>query len=267
MPKKYLNEYCIIICLKNFSINHLISHNQSEFKPGDSCINQLLSTAHETYKSFDDGLDVRGVFLDISKAFDKVWHKGLLYKFKQNGVSGNLLDTSTDFLNSRKQRVALNGQFSLWTSIEAGVPQGSILRPLLFLIYINDLSDDLMANVKLFVDDTSLFSVVHDVNTSSTNLNLRKVSDWAIQWKMSFNPDPSKQAQEVIFSRKRQNPNHDSTYFNHNLVNQVPFQKHLGMHLDAKLNFEKHLDNIMITVAKTIGLLRKPEAVLPGPSL
>ena len=84
---------------------------------------------------------------------------------------------------------------------------------------------------------------------------------------MSFNPDPSKQAQEVIFSRKRQNPNHDLIYFNHNLVNQAPSKKHLGMHLDAKLNFEKHLDNIRITVAKTIGLLRKLQAVLPRPSL
>ena len=252
-----------------FTKNHLISHSQSGFKPGDSCINQLLSITHEIYKSFDDGLDVRGVFIDISKAFDKVWHKGLLYKLKQNGISGNLLDTITDFLNCRKQRVALNGQFSSWTSIEAGVPQGSILGPLLFLIHINDLSDDLMSNVKLFADDTSLFSVVHDVNTSSTDLNndLRKISDWAIQWKMTFNPDPSKQAQEVIFSRKRQNPNHDSIYFNNNLVNQVPSQKHLGMHLDAKLNFEKHLDNIMSTVAKTIGLRRKLQAVLPRPSL
>ena len=126
-----------------------------------------------------------------------------------------------------------------------------------------------MSNVKLFADDTSLFSVVHDVNTSSTDLNndLRKISDWAIQWKMSFNPDPSKQAQEVIFSRKRQNPNHDSIYFNNNLVNQVSSQKHLGMHLDAKLNFEKHLDYITSTVAKTIRLLRKLQVVLPRPSL
>ena len=162
-----------------FTKNHVISQSQSGFKPGDSCINQLLSITHEIYKSFDDGLDVRGVFLDISKAFDKAWHKGLLYKLKQIGISGNLLDTITDFLNYRKQRVALNEQFSSWTSIEAGVPQGSILGPLLFSIYINDLSDDLMSNVKLFADDTSLFSVAHDVNTSSTNLNndLRKISD------------------------------------------------------------------------------------------
>ena len=87
---------------------------------------------------------------------------------------------------------------------QCGVPQGSVLGPFLFLIYINDLSDNLISNAKLFADDTSLFSVVHDVNTSAKELNddLKKVNDWAFQWKMSFNPDPSKQHPEVIFSRK-----------------------------------------------------------------
>ena len=177
----------------------LISHDQSGFNPGDLCINQLLSITHKIYKSFDNGLDVRGVFLDICKAFHKVWHNGPIHKLKQNGISGNLLDTIIDFLNSRKQRIDLNGQFSSWTSIEAGVPQGSILGPLLFLIYVNDLSDDLIKNVKLFADDTSLFSVVHDVNTSVNNLNydLSKINDWATQWNMSFNINPRKQAQKV----------------------------------------------------------------------
>ena len=102
------------------------------------------------------------------------------------------------------------------------------------------------------------------MNTSANNLNngLSKINDSAIQWKMSFNPTPSKQAQEVIFSKKRQNINHDSIYFNQNLVQQVPSQKHLGMHLDTKENFQEHLDNIMSKVDKTNGLLRKLQAIL-----
>ena len=84
---------------------------------------------------------------------------------------------------------------------------------------------------------------------------------------MSFNPDPRKQAQKVIFSRKRHNLNHDSVFFNNNFVEQVPSQKHFGMHLDTKLNFQEHLDNIMSKVDKSIGLLRKLQSVLPRPSL
>ena len=141
-------------------------------------MNQLLSITHEIYQSFDDNLEVGAVFLDISKAFDKVWHKGLTYKLKQNVISGSILNTIIDFLSFRKQRAVLNGPVSQWTNIEAGVPQGSILGPLLFLIYINDLSDDLLTNAKLFADDTSLFSVVRDINTTVAHLNndLRKIS-------------------------------------------------------------------------------------------
>ena len=90
----------------------LISSSQPGFKPGDSCINQLLSITHEVYSSFDEGLEVRSIFLDIAKAFDKVWHDGIIFKLTQNGISGNLLNLLRDFLNERKQRVVLNGQFS-----------------------------------------------------------------------------------------------------------------------------------------------------------
>ena len=90
---------------------------------------------------------------------------------KQNGISGELLHILSDFLSNRKQRIVLNGQNSSWANVHAGVPQGSILGPLIFLIYISDLSDNLTSNAKLFADDTSLFSVVHDVNTSAKELN------------------------------------------------------------------------------------------------
>ena len=116
-----------------FTGNNLIS---LKFQVGDPCINQLLVITHGIYKSFEDGVEVRGILLDISKAFDKVWHKGLLYKLKLNGISGKLFDTITVFLNVRKQGVVLDGQYSSWTSIEAGVPQGSLFGPLLFVIYI-----------------------------------------------------------------------------------------------------------------------------------
>ena len=178
---------------KFFNENNLISPKQSGFKPGDSCINQLISITHEIYEALDAGLEVRSVFLDISKAFDKVWHEGVLFKLSQNGISGNLLKLLTDFLKNRKQRVTLNGQTSFWTEVNAGVPQGSILGPLLFLIYINDLPDGLSSNVKLFADDTSLFSVVHDIHSSASDLNkdLKTINEWAFQWKMSFNLDPN----------------------------------------------------------------------------
>ena len=130
-----------------------------------------------------------------------------------------MLETLTDFLKDRKQRVVLNGKNSSWANVEAGVPQGSILGPLLFLIYINDLPDNLSTNVKLFADDTSLFSVVHDITTSSCDLNydLNRVREWAFQWKMNFNPEPSKPAQEVILResfRKKITP--------HNILMTVP---------------------------------------------
>ena len=140
-----------------FSANKLISKNQSGFRPGDSCINQLLSVTQKIFTFFDNGLKVRSVFLGISKGFDKVWHEGLIFKLKQNEISGELLHILSDFLSNRKQRVVLNGQNSSWTNAHAGVPQGTMLGSLLFLIYINDLSDNLTDNVKRFADYKSLF--------------------------------------------------------------------------------------------------------------
>ena len=114
--------------------------------------------------------------------------EGLILKLSRNGISGNLVNLLKDFLKQRKQRVLLNGQNYFLKGITSGVPQGSILETLLFLIYINDLSNDLSSSCKLFADDASLFSVVHNV----TNRDVSKISEWAFKWKMIFNPDPNK---------------------------------------------------------------------------
>ena len=121
-------------------------------------------------------------------------HEGLLFKLKCNGIGRTLLELIRDYVNGRYQRVVLNGKSSSWKEITAGVPQGSVLSPLFFLIYINDLCDDLSCDVKLFADDTSLFTMVFNENISAQNLNsdLRKIQEWAFQWKMQFNPDPLK---------------------------------------------------------------------------
>ena len=252
-----------------FIENDLISANQSGFKQGDSCINQILSITHEIYQSIDQGYEVRGVFLDISKAFDKVWHKGLLFKLKQNGISGHLLRIFENFLKEQKQRVVLNGQTSSWSDALAGVPQGSILGPLLFLIYINDLLDGLQCNPKLFADDTSLFSMVYNITEATNNLNndLAKITKWAHQWKMSFNPDISKKAHEVIFSWKNLLTFHPPLTFNNIPVAQTNCQKHLGMQLDKKLNFDEHLSKVESKVNKTISIICKLQNVVPSPAL
>ena len=113
---------------------------------------------------------MKRVFLDISKAFDKVWHEGLPLKLSLNGFSENFLKLLGGFLYCCKQRVVLNGQNLFWENVNAGVSQGSILGPLLFLIYINDLSNGVFSNCKLFADDASLFSGVNDIQSSAANL-------------------------------------------------------------------------------------------------
>ena len=125
----------------------------------------MLSIVHDINSSFDcdPTVDVRGVFLDISTAFDKVWHDGIIFKLETYGVKGNL--------HARYQRVVLNGQTSPRELVKSGVPQGSVLGPLMFLIYINDLQDNIQSTCNIFADGTPLFSHVFNNDASQDELN------------------------------------------------------------------------------------------------
>ena len=142
--------------------NNLLSSLQSGFIPGDSTLNQLTFLYNTFCQALDAGKEVKAVFCDISKAFDRVWHSGLLHKLQAAGVTGAVLAWFRNYLCDRKQRVILPGAVSDWKLICAGVPQGSILGPLLFLLYINDIVNDIGSNIRLFADDTSLFIIVED---------------------------------------------------------------------------------------------------------
>ena len=112
-----------------------------------------------------------GLYFWISPKHLIVWHEGLLFKLKQNGIEGSTLSLLSSYLSNRKQRVILNGFTSEWASIESGVPQGSVLGPLLFLIYINDLEANIQSSIKFFADDTMLYSIISDPLASAAELN------------------------------------------------------------------------------------------------
>ena len=192
----------------------------------------------------------------------------MIFKLEQNGISGNLLKLFQNYLSNRKQRVVLNGTYSDYSSVQSGVPQGSVLGPLLFLIYINDLESNIKSNVKFFADDTMLFFHSEDPEISANCLNrdLEVIHQWAHQWKLEFNPDPTKQATEV-FSWKKSNPHHPQLMFNGTVVAKMIEQKHLGLILDSSLSFRKHLNEKIIKAKKILGIIKHLSIFLPRKTL
>ena len=158
---------------------------------------------------------------------------------------------------------------SLWRPVLAGAPRGSILRPLLFLVYINDLPNGLKSNANLFADDTSLFTIVKVKQESADVLNndLSLISKWAFSWEMVINPDANKPAHEVLFSEKIIAQNYPNISLNNIQVERVSHRKHLRLILDEKLNFKEHIDSTILKVNKGIAVLKKLRYSLPRKSL
>lgn len=180
-----------------------------------------------------------------------------------------LLSLWTNFLKNRKQRVVLNRQCSSWANASTGVPQGSLLNPRFFLIFINNLSCNLKYNHKLFADDTSLFSTVRksEATTNILNSDLKEISKRKFWWIVSVNLDPSKHMQAVIFNKNTPKDSHSKILFHRVPVLQVYSHKHLEFILDSKLTFCIHTKTIMAKVNKATDLIPRFQRVLPRASL
>ena len=142
--------------------------------------------------------------------------------------------------------------------VRTGVPQGSVLGPLFFLVYINDLAEGFVSDVRLFADDTSLLSIVYDEQVSADILNadLKFIEKWAYQWKMQFNPDKDKQAIQVIFSHRKSKPIHPLLIFNESEVVTLDEHKHLGFVFYSRLSFLRHIKEIIMKARRGVGIIR-----------
>ena len=185
--------------LDHMSYHNIISNRQAAYLKGDSTVQQLLHIVHLIKKSWTNAHITQGVFLDVSAAFDKCWHSGMLAKLKQNKVDGKCLQLFESYLRGRKQIVVVDGVKSEIREVKAGIPQGSRLGPLLWILYVNDILENLESEVLLFADDTCLFATAPDPTLSAEILNrdLAKINSWATSWKVTFNPNKSK---DIIFS-------------------------------------------------------------------
>ena len=249
-------EKCVFKHLHNYLVSHnLITKVQSGFTPGDSAVFQLADLYNTFAGAIDDGKEIRVVFCDISKAFDRVWHRGRLFKLRLMGLSGTLLSWFSSYLDNRHQRVAVEGSLSDILQVKAGVPQGSILGPLLFLIYINDIVEEIGSCIRLFADDTSLYMIVEDPNSAADLMNndLSKIHLWALQWLVKFNPNKT---EELIISRKQSRPNHPSLFMNNIPVSRVETHKHLGLIFNEQCSWHHHIIEVTGKAWKRINILR-----------
>ena len=249
----------------------MIEHNiitpfQSGFRQGDSTTNQLLFLTNEFSKALDENKEIRIVFCDISKAFDRVWHKGLLFKLRSIGFSEHIVAWFEDYLLNRQQRVCIKGVSSSWKYVTAGVPQGSIFGPTLFLIYINDIVHELASNIRLFANDTSLYIIVDNPVNAALHLNadLQKIYNWALLWLVDFHPNKTV---SLIESRKRNKPDHPPLFMGNTQIKEVKKHKHLGLIFNSDGQWTQYISYISEKAWKRIGSLRRNKFILDKLSL
>ena len=203
----------------------------------------------------DSGQFTCMVFCDVSKAFDRVWIKGLLFKLKQCGINGDVLKWIESYLTGRTQRVFVGSSLSQSQVTSAGVPQGSVLGPLFFLIFINDIADNLLSITRIFADDTSLAFTASNISDIEGILNhdLCIISDWSKQWLVDFNPNKT---EAILFTLKKNIP-YPSLQFNNTPVTFVNHHKHLGLTLSCDGKWHEHVNNIISSASKVLGMMRK----------
>ena len=231
----------------------LFTNTSLVFLPQHSTTYQFIDIYHQICQAIDHGQLLCIVFCDISKAFDRVWHKGLLFKLKEHGIGDNLLTWLTSYLNNRKQKVVIQASESSLLPLKAGVPQGSVLGPLLLIIYVNDITQSLLSLTRLYADDSSLFCSATSLQDIEGILNhdLTIVSKWAKQWLVDFNPNKT---EAVIFSTKRDLVE-PGLILENTKIRIVDQYIHLGLTLSSSAQWNDHITDSLETASKVIHII------------
>ena len=237
----------------------LFSDFQYGFRSSRSTADLLTVVSDKVARAFNRSGATQAVALDISKAFDRVWHAGLLHKLKSYGISGQIFGLISSFLSNRQLRVVLDGKSSQEYPVNAGVPQGSILGPTLFLLYINHLPDDVICDIAIYADDTTLYSKCDRVSdlwqqlelASELESDLRDTVDWGKKWLVDFNAGKT---QLVSFDRSNNNGSIDVKMDGFVLEEKSSF-KMLGLTFSSKLDWGSYIISIAKTASKKIGAL------------
>ena len=231
--------------------NGTISSDQHGFQDGCSCVTQLLECLNDWTESYENGIQTDIVYLDFAKAFDTVPHNRLLLKLKANGVRGKVLNWIGSFLSDRRQRVQLRNGTSRWEKVKSGVPQGSILGPLLFLYYVNDMPSYVSNTAKMFADDTKLYSEVKDQqDCASLQDDLNALSFWSRKWLLGFNET------KCVVLKIRDCLNYVYTLNGH-VLDTVDEQKDLGVYITSDLKPSTHINKIIKKANQRVGLIKR----------